>query len=122
MSDPADVLIYADTLRSPELRHEIPVAIPDPFLYGERDGVRHVLIHPIEGARLGDLPVVCHAPEEYGSDELKQSGLGRAERQLELCSRAVRAWGIERAVAPWAFPLELADRLRSDGVDLRHRP
>ena len=32
----ANVLIYADTVRSPELRHEIPLTIPDPFLYAER--------------------------------------------------------------------------------------
>ena len=34
----ADVLIYADTMRSPEMRHEVPIAIPDPFLYVERNG------------------------------------------------------------------------------------
>ena len=33
-----DVVIYADTIRSPELRHEVPLALPDPFLYIERDG------------------------------------------------------------------------------------
>ena len=30
-----DVLIVADTVRSPELRHEVPLAVPDPFLYAE---------------------------------------------------------------------------------------
>ena len=38
----ADVLIYADSLRSPEMRHEVPIAIPDPFLYAERDGERSI--------------------------------------------------------------------------------
>ncbi len=33
-----DVLIYADTTRSPDLRHEVPLPVPDPFLYGEHDG------------------------------------------------------------------------------------
>jgi hypothetical protein len=28
-----DVLIDADTLRSPELRHEVPLGLPDPFLH-----------------------------------------------------------------------------------------
>ena len=31
-----DILIYGDTIRTPELRHEVPVAIPDPFLYAEK--------------------------------------------------------------------------------------
>ena len=35
----ADVLIDANTIRSPELRHEIPAGVIDPFLYGEADGV-----------------------------------------------------------------------------------
>ena len=39
-----DVLIWADTLRSPEMRHEVPVVVPDPFLYLERGGERHVVI------------------------------------------------------------------------------
>ena len=28
-----DVLIWADSIRSPELRHEVPLAMPDPALY-----------------------------------------------------------------------------------------
>ena len=35
-----NVLIVGDTVRSPELRHEVPVAIGDPFLYAELDGRR----------------------------------------------------------------------------------
>ena len=30
-----DVLIVGDTVRSPELRHEVPLSVPDPFLYAE---------------------------------------------------------------------------------------
>ena len=32
-----DVLIVADTIRSPELRHEVPLPVPDPFLYAEAE-------------------------------------------------------------------------------------
>ena len=32
------VLIYGDTVRSREMRHEVPLAIPDPFLYIEQNG------------------------------------------------------------------------------------
>jgi Xaa-Pro aminopeptidase len=117
-----DVLIFADTDRSPELRHEIPVSIGDPFLYGERDGTRHVLIHPMEAARMGHLSLELHAFEEYGYDELIASGRPRNEIRLELFLRAVRGWGIERAVTPWSFPLEIADHLREHGVELRADP
>ena len=50
-----DVLIYADTVRSPELRHEIPLSVPDPFLYIERNGTRHVVTHSLELPRLRAL-------------------------------------------------------------------
>jgi Xaa-Pro aminopeptidase len=117
-----DVLIYADTTRSPELRHEVPVSIGDPFLYGEHDGARHVLIHPMEAARMRHLPLELHAYEDYGYDELLASGRPQSEIRLELLLRAVRAWGIDSAFAPWAFPLEIADHLREHGVELRAEP
>src|SRR5689334_13653416 len=50
-----DVLIYDDTVRSQELRHEVPLLVPDPFLYVEQDGVRHVVAHAMELARMGEL-------------------------------------------------------------------
>ena len=43
-----DVLIYADTYRSPELRHEVPIGIPDPFLYAENDGTKHIAIGSLD--------------------------------------------------------------------------
>ena len=33
-----NVLIVGDTNRTPELRHEVPLGIPDPFFYAELDG------------------------------------------------------------------------------------
>ena len=36
----ADVLIAADSIRSPEMRHEVPVPVPDPFVFIEHDGAR----------------------------------------------------------------------------------
>ncbi|MGN6869723.1 MAG: hypothetical protein ACTHMY_15125 [Solirubrobacteraceae bacterium] len=38
-----NVLIWGDTESSPELRHEVPVDIGDPFLYLESDGRRVVV-------------------------------------------------------------------------------
>ena len=47
-----DVLIYADTFRSPELRHEVPLGVPDPFLYAEKDGAKHI-VDRLDGDRRG---------------------------------------------------------------------
>ena len=44
----AGVLIHGDTQRSPEMRHELPLSVGDPFLYLEIDGRREVLVGKIE--------------------------------------------------------------------------
>jgi Xaa-Pro aminopeptidase len=115
-----DVVIFADTLRSPELRHEIPAGITDPFLYAERDGRRYAVVSQLDadGAKAAapDLEVIV--PEELGQDELLSSGISRHEVQLEVALRAVRRLGIERAAVPPDFPLDVADQLRAAGIDV----
>ena len=116
-----DVLIYADSLRSPEMRHEVPLAIPDPFLYAERDGRQHVLASSFELGRIGEVaPHLEALPyEEFGIDELYAQGLSRDEAELEILLRATRRFGIEQAAVPSTFPLELADHLRSNGIEVK---
>lgn len=115
-----DLLIHGDTTRSPELRHELPLSIGDAFLYAEADGVRHVVISSLEVPRVRELPgpYAIHAWEEFGIDELLASGIGREPAVLEMLARAVAGIGVRSAVVPPSFPLELADRLRVDGVEL----
>jgi Xaa-Pro aminopeptidase len=115
------VLIYADTVRSPELRHELPLTVPDPFLYVERNGTRHVVNHAMELARMEELPIELelHPYEEFGYDELVAEGLKPEDIRRELTLRACRALEIEEAVVPFWFPLEVADHLRSNGIEVR---
>ena len=47
-----NLLIYGDTETSPALRHEVPLAIVDPFLYLETDGRRVVVTSALEDARI----------------------------------------------------------------------
>lgn len=112
-----DVLIFADTMRSPEMRHEVPVAVPDPFLYVERNGSRHAVLTSFEVDRVSEAGIEAHPLEEFGWDELVGKG-PREEQALVLYERAVEQLGVEDAVVPSDFPLELADRLRSKGVNL----
>ena len=114
-----DVLMYADTFRSPELRHEVPLGIPDAFLYAEQGGVKHIAISSMEIPRLAALGLFeLHPGEEYGIDELMRSGLSYQEVRQEIVLRAVKALGLTSAVVPETFPLWLADRLRAEGVEL----
>ena len=116
-----DVLIAADTLRSPEMRHEVPVSIPDPFFYFERDGRRIAVVGSFEVPRVEELGLghEVYAPERFGLDELVKSGLQYWEIAREICLRACREFGLESAVVPHTFPLETADYLRENGIDVR---
>jgi Xaa-Pro aminopeptidase len=117
--DVPDVLIYADTIRSPELRHEVPLAIADPFLYLEQNGSRHVVIGSLELPRVRELEgVQVHPLEEFGYDELLRSGKTRPEIRDELNARACEALDVRAASVPGDFPLEVADDLRGRGVDV----
>jgi Xaa-Pro aminopeptidase len=115
----ADVLMFADTLRSPELRHEVPVAIPDPFVYLERDGRRFLFVGSLELPRLSGLRGIETASfERLGLDELLAQGLRSHALDSELVLRACREVGVESAVAPAGFPLGAADYLRANGIEL----
>ena len=115
-----DVLIYGDTVRSPELRHEVPLTVPDPFLYLEKDGRRVVALHSLEIPRVREeAPAIEIVPlEQLGQDELVAQGLPGPEITLELGLRACRELGVTAAAVPAAFPLELGDYLRANGVEL----
>ena len=114
-----DVLIYSDSTRSADMRHAVPLAVPDPFLYAEANGSRHVFSNSMEAARLRALGLFdVHISEEFGMDELVEQGLPLREIQAQLAVRYVQSLGSTRFAVPENFPVWLADRLRSDGVEL----
>jgi Xaa-Pro aminopeptidase len=102
------------------MRHEVPIAIPDPFLYAEHDGERHVVASSFELDRIAEVaPDLQIMPlEEFGLDELYAQGHSRDEIELEVVLRAARRFGIEQAAVPATFPLELGDHLRANGVEI----
>jgi Xaa-Pro aminopeptidase len=115
-----DVLIYGDTFRSPEQRHEVPIAVPDAFLYAERNGSRHVFVSALEYERARAVDgLEAHALEELGIDDLLAQGMQRDDADLEVCVRACTELGISEALVPPTFPLAVAERLREAGVDVR---
>jgi Xaa-Pro aminopeptidase len=113
-----DVLIFADTMRSAEMRHEVPVSVPDPFLYVEQRGTRHAVLTSFEVDRVREAGIEAHPLEEFGWDELVGKG-PREQQALLLYERAVEQLGVKDAVVPGSFPLGLADRLRAKGIELK---
>lgn len=114
-----DVLIYGDTYRSSDLRHAVPLGIPDPFLYIERDGVKHLQINASEIPRILNLSdCEAHPYDDFGLDALISKGVPRHDALYEIACRAVRSFGITSAIVPEVFPLRLGDLLRASGVKL----
>ena len=97
-----DVLIYGDTERSATMRHEIPLAIGDPFLYVEVAGKRVIVTNILERDRLAravpDAELVL--TDELGQDELIAAGLPRHEIALELYARLCKRVDLRTAVVP----------------------
>src|SRR5690242_7511791 len=82
-------------MRSPELRHEVPVPIPDAFLYAEKDGRRVVILHSLEIPRVReDAPELEILPmDQFGMDELFAEGKKGWEVELEIAVRGCRELG-----------------------------
>jgi len=115
-----DVLIIADTIRSPELRHEVPLAVPDAFFYAEVGGKRTVVVSSLESGRIADLGADLEVLtyEDAGIDELLKRGLDTYALNRELYLGACRQLGLGAATTPGGFPLEYADHLRTHGIEL----
>lgn len=114
-----DVLIYAGTIDA-FMRHEVPIGIPDPFLYVEAGGGRHVVLTSFEIDRVKAIPggPEPHPYEEFGFDELLGLGLPREEVYIRLAVNAVKHLGVTEAIVPGTFPAIFADRLRAEGVTI----
>lgn len=116
---PPAVLMFADTTHTAAMRNEVPHSVHDPFLYIEQGDKRYTVLRSLEVARMSEVERMTAWPqEEFGLDELLAAGLSADQATLEIALRACRRLGIDRAVVPPAFPVELADKLRSGGVEL----
>jgi Xaa-Pro aminopeptidase len=94
--------------------------VPDPFFYAEVGGKRTVVVSSLESGRIselgGGLQVLTF--EDAGIDELLKRGLDTYALNRELYLGACRQLGLEAATTPGGFPLEYADHLRANGIEL----
>ena len=68
--------------------------MPDPFLYVERNGDRHIVVSSMEIPVLQDLDgFQLHPLEEFGVDELRRSGIASSE----IGDEVARARGAARS-------------------------
>ncbi len=116
----SDVLIIGDTERSADLRHHVPVAIVDPFVYAETGGRRVAIVWSVEGDRIAavDPGIELIPSETFPPDALIRDGVDPYEIGPRLTVQMVESLGLQRALVPEGFPVGLADRLRAVGVEL----
>jgi Xaa-Pro aminopeptidase len=109
------VLIIGDPLSSPDVRHHVPVLIPDPILYVEQDRGKTVFVRAVDAALLADLDDA----EVIHFEALGLPGAGiRYDMLAELAVRACKTLGVASARTPGRFPASVADALRASGVSV----
>lgn len=90
------LLLFGDSQRSPAMRHEVPLAIGDPFMFADIDGRRAVLTNGLDreriAAALPDAELLDFTAR--GIRKLAGQGHGRREAQREILVRAVAQLGI----------------------------
>ena len=115
-----DVLLIGDSERSTELRHEVGVAIGDPFVYAEVGGRRVAVVWSIEGELIAAVePDIETVPtESFTIEDILREVDDVHEIWPAQCVRYVRSLGLRSALVPETFPVGVADALRADGVEL----
>jgi Xaa-Pro aminopeptidase len=115
-----DVLMIGDTERSADLRHHVPVAIVDDFLYAELGGRRIAVVWSIEGDRIAAVdPEIEIVPvEEFPVEPLLRAGVDLYDVYPRLFVQMVERLGVSSALVPNSFPVRYADAIRAAGVEL----
>lgn len=112
------VLMYAST-QSADMHHVIPHEVHDPFLYIEHDEQRYTAVKSLEAARMRDIAGMTVFPlDELGFDDFRAAGQDPDTAELNTLVEACRRVGVTKAVVPPTFPIDVADHLRANGIDL----
>ena len=104
----ATILLYGNTIRSPWMRHEVPLEIVDPFLFVSRDGCALVMTSSLEAARIERvLPgAELLTAEELGFHDLVEQGMSfdEADRERTQSFRPTCRWRSPTVCEPRASP------------------
>ena len=100
------------------MRHEVPLEILDPFLFVARDDEKLVLTNTLEAQRITRVLPEAEllVADELGFFDLVQQGTSYDEAELTTVVRALRAWGVDRAVVARDLPVAVADWIRAAGI------
>jgi Xaa-Pro aminopeptidase len=116
-----DLLLFGDSARNSALRHEVPLAVVDPFLVLVRGDHKIVVTSVLEADRMSEAVPGAEILlfEQHGLDELLGDGVPAEEAVRRSAVAAAVAHGVREAIVPPEFPLGVAELLRAQGVTLR---
>ena len=115
-------LLFDNAVRSPEMRHEIAEPVADPVVFIEQDGKRIVAGPSLEAevfAKREDVVDEFWSFTDLGIDDLNADESIPADMiRPELVVRAVRRLETTEVVVPPTFYTQVADHLRSCGIEV----
>lgn len=115
-------LLINDSLKSPEMRHEVGEAIMDDIVFLEHEEKRVVVGSILEESVFADREDVVDEfwnMHQFGADELmKDETFDPGFFYAEMALRALERAGIKRVTVPSSFRVREADYLRDKGIEL----
>ena len=115
-------LHVSDSLRSPEMRHEIAEAVADEVIFIEHEGKRMLGCSILELAIFEsreDIVDEVISFEKLGIEELvKDTSVPTHLLPAELTVNALRQLDISSVIVPSTFPVLFADHLRGQGLEI----
>ena len=119
-------LLHADSVFSPELRHEIGEAIGDPLIFIEHDDRRIVAGPTLERStfeRREDVVDEFWTYEDLGRQSLvRDPAVPSHHISPELVVRALQKLAVYKVSVPPSFPALSADYIRDKGIDVVIEP
>lgn len=118
-------LLYDDSLRSPEMRHEISELVLDPVVFIDHDGKRILVASRTDRhlAERDDVVDEFWVDADLGCDELvKDQTWPLSLLGPELVARSLARLKAESVVVPPSFQVHVADYLRDKGIQVEVDP
>jgi Xaa-Pro aminopeptidase len=114
------LLLFGDSYRFPDIYHTTRFLAPDPLIVLERGEELVLLTNSLEEerARKQSRATTIENIDVYGARELRATMNPITDATATVIERFLVAHDAKRIFVPQFFPLALADRLRSSGIEL----
>ena len=114
------LLFYADGYKFPDVYHVTRFLAPDPIIALEQDGEVVIVASPLEEgrARKESRAREVFSFDAFGAQEIGKTAETREELDGEIIKRFLASRGTRRVAVATYFPLGMAERLRTAGIEI----